>query len=158
MSNSLQPHGLYIVHGILQARILKWVALSLLQGIFPTQGLNPGLPHCRQILYQLSHKGSPRIVEWVVYPFSRGSFRPRNRTRISYTAGWFFTNWATREASTLKLMCVVFLRSLCRSSLSVEPRNTVVCNKHMLIMRASYLHVCSRYTRHPRMSLLTSLF
>ena len=32
---------------------------SLLQGIFPTQGLNPGLPHCRQILYQLSHKGSP---------------------------------------------------------------------------------------------------
>jgi len=35
--------------------------LSLLQGIFPTQGLNPGLPHCRQILYQLSHTGSPRI-------------------------------------------------------------------------------------------------
>ena len=33
---------------------------SLLQGIFPTQGSNPGLPHCRQILYQLSHKGSPR--------------------------------------------------------------------------------------------------
>ena len=32
---------------------------SLLQGIFPTQGSNPGLPHCRQILYQLSHKGSP---------------------------------------------------------------------------------------------------
>ena len=35
---------------------------SLLQGIFPTQGLNPGLPHCRQILYQLSHKGSPTVV------------------------------------------------------------------------------------------------
>ena len=33
--------------------------LSLLQGIFPIQGLNPGLPHCRQILYQLSHQGSP---------------------------------------------------------------------------------------------------
>ena len=37
-------------------------SLSLLQGIFPTQGSNPGLPHCRQILYQLSHKGSPRIL------------------------------------------------------------------------------------------------
>ena len=49
----------YIVHGILQARILEWVAFSLLQRIFPTQGSNPGLPHCRQILYQLSHKGSP---------------------------------------------------------------------------------------------------
>ena len=34
-------------------------SLSLLQGIFPTQGSNPGLPHCRRILYQLSHKGSP---------------------------------------------------------------------------------------------------
>ena len=35
--------------GILQARILEWVAI-LLQGIFPTQGSNPGIPHCRQIL------------------------------------------------------------------------------------------------------------
>ena len=34
---------------------------SLLQGIFPTQGSNPGLPHCRQILYQLSHQGSPLL-------------------------------------------------------------------------------------------------
>ena len=33
-------------------------SLSVLQGIFSTQGSNPGLPHCRQILYQLSHKGS----------------------------------------------------------------------------------------------------
>jgi len=44
--------------------------LSLLQGIFPTQGSNPGLLHCRKILYQLSHKGRPRILYWVVYPFS----------------------------------------------------------------------------------------
>ena len=43
-------------------------SLSLLQGIFPTQGSNPGLPHCRRILYQLSHKGSPRVLEWVAYP------------------------------------------------------------------------------------------
>ena len=37
-------------------------SLSLLQGIFPTQGLSPGLQHCRRILYQLSHKGSPRYM------------------------------------------------------------------------------------------------
>ena len=72
-------------------------SLSLLQGIFPTQGLNPGLLHCRWILYQLSHKGSPRILEWVAYPFSRGSSRPRNRTGVSCIAGSFFTNWVTRE-------------------------------------------------------------
>ena len=40
-------------------------SFSLLRGIFPTQGLNPGLPHCRWILYELSHQGSPRILEWV---------------------------------------------------------------------------------------------
>ena len=42
-------------------------SLSFLQGIFPTQGSNPGLPHCGWILYQLSHKGSPGILEWVAY-------------------------------------------------------------------------------------------
>ena len=57
VSESLWPHELY-VHGILQARILDW-SLSLLQGIFPTQGSNPGLPHCRRILYHLSYKAKP---------------------------------------------------------------------------------------------------
>ena len=66
----------------------------VLQGIFPTQGSNSGLPHCRLILYHLSHKGSPRILEWVAYPFSRGSSWPRNWTRVSCIAGEFLTNWA----------------------------------------------------------------
>ena len=49
---------------------------ALLQGIFPTQGSNPGLPHCRWILYHLSHQGSPRILEWVAYSFSKGEKIP----------------------------------------------------------------------------------
>ena len=79
MSSSLQPHGLQ------PARLLSpWdfpgkntgVGYhALLQGIFPTQGLNPSLPYCRQncrqILYCLSHQGSPRILEWVAYPSPR---------------------------------------------------------------------------------------
>ena len=73
-------------------------SLSLLQGIFPTQGLNPSLPHYQQILYQLSHKGSPTILEWVAYPFSSQSSRLRNQTRVSHTTGRFFTNWAIKEA------------------------------------------------------------
>ena len=63
---------------------------ALLQGIFPTQGLNPGLLHCRQILYRLSYQGSPRILQWVAYPFSRRSSHPRNQTRVSCIAGGFF--------------------------------------------------------------------
>ena len=66
-------------------------SLALLQGIFPTQGSNPGLPHCRQILYHLSHQGSLRILEWVAYPFSRGSSQPRDRTQVFHIAGRCFT-------------------------------------------------------------------
>ena len=99
--NSLWPHGLYpapLSMGILQARTLEWVAMPSFRGIFPTQGSNPGLPHCRPILYCLSHQGSPRILEWVAYPFSRVSSWPRTRTGVSCITGRFCTIWATREA------------------------------------------------------------
>ena len=55
------------VHGILQVRNIGLGSLSLLQGIFPTHGSNPHLLHCRQILYQLSHKGSPRMIPSSAY-------------------------------------------------------------------------------------------
>ena len=77
VSDCLQPHGLYSPWNYL-GQNTGVGSLSPLQGIFPTQGSNPGLPHCRQILYQLSHKGSPRILEWVAYPFSSRSSQPRN--------------------------------------------------------------------------------
>ena len=109
-------------------------SLSLLQGIFPTQGWNPGFPHCRRILYQLSHKGSKvkvaqscltlcnpmdcslpgssiheilqaRILEWVAIPFSGRSSQPTNQTQVSHIAGGFFTIWAIREAL---YMCILF--------------------------------------------------
>ena len=58
MSDSLRPRGLYGPWNS-PGQNTGVGSLSLLQGIFSTQGSNPGLPHCRQILYQLSHKGSP---------------------------------------------------------------------------------------------------
>ena len=64
---------------------------SPLQGMFPTQGSNPGLLHCKQILYQLSHQENPRILKWVAYPFSSGSSQPKNRTGVSCITGIFFT-------------------------------------------------------------------
>ena len=73
-------------------------SLSLLQGIVPAQGSNPGLPQCGQSLYQLSHQGSPRILEWAASPFSCRSSWPRIQTRVSCIAGRFFTNWAISEA------------------------------------------------------------
>ena len=77
MSDSLQPHGLYNPWNS-PGYNTGVGSLSLLQVIFPTKGSNSGLPHCGQILYQLSQKWSPRILEWV--------------------ASRFFTNSAVREA------------------------------------------------------------
>ena len=67
--HSLQPHGLYSSWNS-PGQNTGVGSCSLLHGIFPTQGSNPDLPHCRWILHQLSHQGSPRILEWVAYPFS----------------------------------------------------------------------------------------
>ena len=58
-SNSSRPHG--IVHGIVQARILEWVAFPFSWGSSQPRDLTQV---CRQILYQLTYKGSPRILEW----------------------------------------------------------------------------------------------
>ena len=71
MSNSVQPHGLYSSWNS-PGQNTGVGSLSPFQGIFPIQGSNTGLQHCSQILYQLSHQESPRILEWVAYPFSSG--------------------------------------------------------------------------------------
>ena len=90
----------YTAHGILQARTLEWVAFPFSRGSSPNQGSNPGLLQCRWILYQLSHKRSPKILEWVAYPFSSGFSWPRNWTGVSCIAGRFFISRAIREAHT----------------------------------------------------------
>ena len=106
VSHSSRPHGLYGPWDS-PGQNIGMGSFSLLQGIFPTQGLNPGLPRCRWILYQLSHKGSPMLVShscltlcnsmdcsppgssvygilqakilvWVAVSFSRGSPQPRD--------------------------------------------------------------------------------
>ena len=97
VSDSLWHHGPYSPWNSL-GQNTGVGSLSFRQGIFPTQGSNPGLPHCRQILYQVSHKGSPRILEWVAYPFFSQSSWPRNQTGVSCVVGGFFTNWAIRKA------------------------------------------------------------
>ena len=125
VSNSLLLHGLHSPRNS-PGQNTGVGSLSVLQGIFPTQGSNLGLPHCRQMLYCLSHQRSPqiernescsvmldslrphvlyspgilqaRILEWVASPFSRGSSQPRDWTHISYNEGRFFSSWATREA------------------------------------------------------------
>ena len=104
LSDSLQPHGLYSTRFLCPwgfSRQEYWCGLPYSPpGDLSTQGLNLGLLHCGQILYHLSHQGSPRILEWVPYSFFRGSFWPRNWTGVPYITSGFFPSWATRIAKT----------------------------------------------------------
>ena len=86
------------VHGDSPGKNTGMGCHALFQGIFPIQGSNPGLLHCRWILYHLSHHGSPWILEWAAYLFFRGSSWPGNRTEGSCIEGRFFASWATRGA------------------------------------------------------------
>ena len=131
MSDSLWPHGLYSPWNSL-GQNTGVGSLSLLQGIFPTQGSNPGLPNCRQILYQLNHKGSTRILEWVAYPVSSGSSWPRNWTGVSCIAGRFITNWITREALGLSGWAHVITRLFIRGKEGPESQKEMCGQKRNL--------------------------
>ena len=105
VGNLLLPQGIFLTQGspALHAgsllaglsRKIKNTAvgsLSLLYGVFSTEASNRGSLHCKQILHQLSHQGSPRILQWVACPFSRGSSQPRDGTQVSRIASRFFTS------------------------------------------------------------------
>ena len=99
----------YIVHGILQARILDWVAFPFFRGSSQPRDQTQASHVAGRFFYQLSHQGSPRILEWVAYPFSRGSSQPMNQRRVSCTAGRFFTNCALREVNLINKQCFSLL-------------------------------------------------
>ena len=114
----LRPHGLYSLwHSLGQNTGVG--SLSLPQGIFLTQGSNQGLLHCRQILYQLSYKESPRRLGWVAYPFSSGSSQPRNRTgdTISYFTFKYLVPdvWLAVQAASLLQLGYFSQRPISRS-------------------------------------------
>ena len=80
-------------------------SLSLLRGILPTQGSSLGLPYCRQILYQLSHQGSPRILEWEAYPFSRGIFSTQESNWGLLHGRWILNQLSYQEIPTIIYNC-----------------------------------------------------
>ena len=83
----------YTVLGILQARILEW--------IFPTQGSNPGLPHCGQILYQLTHKGSPIVCSLSLL---QGIFPTQESNQGLLCCRWILYQLSyQRSSNTIKL-------------------------------------------------------
>ena len=100
--------------------------LSLLLGIFSTQGLNPGLPHCRWIIYQLSHNGSPGILECVAYPFSSRSSQPRSWTGISCIA---YQLSCLGSPSRQTVLMRITIWEICMGNLNTSPNGEKEENK-----------------------------
>ena len=109
MSNSLWSHGLYCPCSS-PGQNTGIGSLSLLQGIFPTQGLNPGLPHYRQIFYQMSYKGRFSLFLWI-----------DQLERLSYLSLLFF---GTLYANGYIFPFVLCLSLVLFSQLFVKPSQT----------------------------------
>ena len=87
----------YTVHGILQARILKWVAFSFSRDV-PNPEIEPRSPALQVNSLPVEALGKPKNSGVGSLTLASRSSQPRNRTRVSYIAGGFFTNLATKEA------------------------------------------------------------
>ena len=96
-----------LVEPLCHAPIVKWRPLSHVW-LFETPWTIQAMEFSR-----------PELLEWVSFPFSRGSSQPRNQTGVSCIAGWFSTNWAIREAQSY--MRTMKVKSLSRVRLCATP-------------------------------------
>ena len=108
---------------------------ALLQRMLPTQRSNPGLPHCRQILYQLSHQGSPRILEWVSLTLLQGIFPTQELNQ-----GLLHCR-ATREAHILHSLLFSSVTQSCPTLCDPMNRSTPGLPVHHQFLEFTQTHV-----------------
>ena len=127
VSDSLQPDELYSPWNS-PGQTTGVGSLSLLQGTSQTEGLNPGLPHCRWNLYQLSHKGSQRILEWVTYPFS-------SKSSVQFSHSVVSNSLWPRELQHSRLPCSLPTPEACSKScpLVMPSNHTILCHPFLLL-------------------------
>ena len=97
---------------------------------------------CDPMAYTVHGILQARILEWVAFPFSRGSSQPRDQTQISHTAGGFFTSWATRKPEAVVGCIQIVLHCTSDQGLLTTPRaaatstgpanTTVHCSAYLL--------------------------
>ena len=137
------------VHGILQARILEWGAISFSRGTFLTQGSKPGLLHCRQILYHLNHQ---RMVGFV--------FRSRPMSVCLSPPSICLSLHSFSPPSLLDEFYVYFLLGLLLSHLPLGPSQQPDPSSHLLSLpwprlspvRVTRSHLCQRPLLPPGIS------
>ena len=127
--NLLSRVRLLAVHGTLQARILEWVAFPFSR-VSSQPRIKPRSPTLQaDSLSAEPQGGSPRILEWVAYSFASGSSQPRNQTRVSCIGGGFFTNWAIREAQSLRSRTKWLKKKVMLSNQSAKHTISQLCCK-----------------------------
>ena len=140
LSDLLRPHGLQPARLLCPSGFSRqkyWNGLlGLPPGDLPNPGSKPRSPHYRQILYWLSHQRSPRILELVAYPFSRGSSWPQNG--VSYIAGGFFTGWATCPLYFVIVYIWLLENSRMSFALTVKCKSFFFCLWH--VPKSSFDH------------------
>ena len=146
VSNSVQPCGLQPTRLLCPrdspGKNTRGGCHALIQGIFPTQASNPGLPHCRKILYHLSHQGSPRILEWVAYSFSRGSSRPWDQTQVSRTASGLSTEPPGKPSALPILLQTHYLKSSLQQMAAQGLNKLAFTQTPLCVSLSSSFHVC----------------
>ena len=134
VSNFMQPHDCSApgssVHGESPGRNTRVGCHALFQGIFPTQGLNSGLPHCR-ILLPTEPPGTPKNTGVGKLSLFQGVF-PTQELNRGCTAGGFFTRWATREALIRVCMTVcidsqMYFKNMCDIYIALMMKRYFTC-------------------------------
>ena len=88
----------YIVHGILQARVLEWVAVPFSRGSSQPRDQTQVSLIAGRFFTSWATREAQELLQWVAYPFSSLSSQLRNQSKVSCIAGGFFTSWAIKEA------------------------------------------------------------
>ena len=129
----------YTVQGILWGQNTGVGSLFLLHGIFPTQGSNPSIPHCRRILYQLSHQGSLKIME----TSSKGPMQTLLHS-VPPTPQWATADpcFHQRLLDTHRPVWVSFLWSHCSCWPLKKCKYQPQCNTSILIFLYQHLFLC----------------
>ena len=137
MSDSLRLHGLYSPWNS-PGQDAGVGSCPLLQGTFPSQGLNQGYPHCRRILYQLSHKGSPRILEWVALFLLQWIF-------LTQKSNWSLLHYRQETFYQLSLYRQVFTFPS-KTFHSITSNITLTSSVgfwHLILFEANHSYICT---------------
>ena len=122
---TLCDHMDYTVHGILKARILKWVAFPFFGGFSQPRDRTHASCIAVGFFTSSSLQGSLRILEWVAYPFSSRSSRLRNQTGVTCTAGGPY--WKHSTNTSCYYHCQFYrMYSKAKGTINISPENKEV--------------------------------